>query len=245
MRWVACLILLAAGVGCTGDDPLPRGRDVVFVLPGVGGDGLEYTEMCRGLQEGGVSRAFVTLDWGAPKPLFMLNFGDPDIHAQAEEMLADKIIEATRTAPTHRIDLIGHSAGGGVVVGALKRLPASVRVNTVLLLAPSFSPQYDLKAAFDHVSGAIHLFYSDRDNFFLDWRTSNFGTYDGVRSRAAGNVGIATTQNARLIQHPYTPSWDTLGNDGGHYGPIAPAFARQVLAPLLKSESPAPIAAGK
>jgi pimeloyl-ACP methyl ester carboxylesterase len=234
MRWLMCLMLLVAGFGCAEDDPLPRGRDMVLVVPGVGGDGPEYNAFCRGLLEGGVNRAFITVPWGAPKPFFMMNFSDPEVHETAEQALADKIIEATHAAPDRRIDLIGHSAGGGVVVGALKKLPPAIHVNTVLLLAPSFSPQYDVAPALDHITVAMHLFYSDRDTFFLDWRTSSFGTYDNVKSRAAGNVGLPATQSTKLIQHPYDPTWDRFDNDGGHYGPIAQPFARNVLAPLLK-----------
>ena len=118
---LVCLILLPVfAAGCTSSTPVPRGRDVIFAIAGVGGDGPEYDALGRGLRSGGINQAFVTVDWGAPKPLFMLNFSDPDIHRDAEEMLAEKIIEARHAAPKSRIDLIGHSAGAGVAIGALE-----------------------------------------------------------------------------------------------------------------------------
>jgi pimeloyl-ACP methyl ester carboxylesterase len=230
------LLLLPLSLGCAASEPVQPGHDVIFVVPGVGGDTPGYADFCQGLREGGVTRSIVTVPWGVPTALFMMNFSDPGIHADAEQMLADKILAARSNNPSVRVDLIGHSAGGGVVAGALKRLPANVHVNTVLLLAPSFSPQYDLVPALAHVDGLAHLFYSNRDDFFLDWRTSNFGTYENLKSRAAGNAGMPL-KHPKLIQHPYDPSWDMLGNDGGHYGPTAPDFAARVLAPLLRESS--------
>ena len=49
-----------------------------------------------------------------------------------------------RSPGCRRIDLIGHSAGGGVILGALRRLPADVPVDRVVLLSPSVSPGYEL-----------------------------------------------------------------------------------------------------
>src|SRR4051812_7745604 len=198
MRWIITLLLAASLTGCASSDLHHLGDDLVFLVPGVGGDGPGYAAMCNGLRAGGVNRPIITVAWGAPTALFMLNFTDPGVHRDAEEMLAEKIVDARKGGPHARIDLIGHSAGCGVVLGALKRLPPNVHVQTVLLLAPSISPQYPIEPALEHVNGAAHLFYSDRDTFFLDWRTGHFGTYDGVKSRAAGNTGMPGAKSPRL-----------------------------------------------
>jgi pimeloyl-ACP methyl ester carboxylesterase len=160
-----------------------------------------------------------------------MNFSDAGIHDGAEQKLAQTIMDWRRDHPTGRIDLIGHSAGAGVVLGALPRVK-DVHVHTVVLLAPSVAPTYDLNPALAHVDGMVYSFHSDRDTGFLEWRTSHFGTYDGVKVPAAGFGGFKGS-HPKLIQHPYDPNWESLGYDGGHFSIRSAAFARQVIAPLL------------
>jgi hypothetical protein len=195
--------------------------------------------MVRGLAEGGVVAADVRVfRWGAA--LFVMNLEDEAIHERAEAELAERL-EAWRArahAEAH-IDLVGHSAGCGVILGAMRRLPADRRVGTVVLVAPSVSPTYPLGEALAHVEGRLHAFYSERDRVWLGWRASTFGTYDRVRVAAAGKVGFAGLEAlppqlaGKLVQHAYDPAWARLGHRGGHEDGLAPGFAREVLAPLL------------
>ena len=112
-----------------------------------------------------------------------------------------------------------------------------------MLLSPSVSPGYPLEESLKHVSGALHVFHSDRDTLFLKWRTSTFGTYNNVKSAAAGNCGFAPYPAlppdlaAKLVQHAYDPRWESLGNDGGHMGSAAHDFVRAVVVPLLNSNT--------
>jgi pimeloyl-ACP methyl ester carboxylesterase len=228
---LACLLLAAMQWGGCAEQ-VHGGPDVVFVVPGVGGGGAEYNGIVQAVARPG--RAVYTIDWGAPTPLFFLNFSDPDIHDAAEEKVARTIADWRRQHPSGRIDLIGHSAGAGVVLGALPRI-GQAHVHTVILLAPSVSPSYDLTAALAHVDGVMHAFHSDRDTGFLEWRTSNFGTYDGMKNPAAGFAGFTGSYApAKLVQHPYDPNWESLDYDGGHFSIRSAAFARQIIAPLLR-----------
>jgi hypothetical protein len=108
------------------------------------------------------------------------------------------------------------------------------------MLAPSVSPQYDLEPALRNLGGEAHVFHSDRDTLFLSWRTSKFGTYDNVKTKAAGNVGFDLSKLLpelwrRVVQHSYDPAWRELGNDGTHDGPLSRAFVARVITPLLSA----------
>lgn len=231
--FATCLLML---VGCAAKPTAPPDAPRrVIVVPGVGGWGNDYAHFVDGLRAGGV-RDVDSYSWGSP--IFLLNFQDRAIHDQAETGLADRLNELQRQSPHVHVDLVGHSAGCGVILGALAKLKGDQRVGDVVLLAPSVSPTYDLTPAMRHVDGRLHVFYSDRDQLFLNWRTSTFGTYDSVKTKAAGHVGFdvpATVPRDRIVQHPYDPAWASLGNDGGHMGTLAAPFAQHVVAPLLVS----------
>ncbi|HSI32043.1 MAG: hypothetical protein ACAI43_13890 [Phycisphaerae bacterium] len=231
----------------------PVGERVVVFVPGVGGDGATYAGLKRALAAPAGTDLRI-LDWGLSGPFFVLNLQDPDVHAEAETALARWLETWRAQNPRASIDLVGHSAGCGVILGALKRLPAggtplvnaspvtplprpdsvdrAVRVRNVVLLASSVSPGYDLQPALRHVAGRVHSFHSDRDVWSLKWRTSASGTYDNVKTPAAGHAGFACA-HACLAQHAYDAAWDALGNDGGHSGSVAESFVRAVVAPLL------------
>lgn len=241
---VQLLILwLAILAGCaSGRERVPAGTTqaatkpaaLLLLVPGVQGD-VGYDALLRGLRAGGIGDTVQTHGWGAPLPFFFLNYQTDWVHHAAEADLATQIEQVGRTHPGEPIDLIGHSAGCGVILGALARLPAGMTVRCVVLLAPSVSPRYDLGPALGHVSGRLNIFYSDRDRLFLSWRTRTFGTYDNVHTRAAGNCGFAGASAAdkRVVQHPYDPAWQTLGNDGDHFGTLAEPFAKAIIAPLF------------
>jgi pimeloyl-ACP methyl ester carboxylesterase len=185
-----------------------------------------------------------THGWGAPLPLFAMNFSNRGIHRTAEAKLAARLEKLVEQHRPDRIDIVAHSAGCGVALGALRRIDEPI-VHTVVLLAPSVSPAYDLAPALSRVGGDVHVFHSDRDTLFLSWRTSNFGTYDNVKTRAAGNTGfdlaaLAPELRARVVQHAYQPPWRQLGNDGSHDGPLAQRFVERVVAPLLGLRPAAP-----
>jgi pimeloyl-ACP methyl ester carboxylesterase len=233
---IALLVLL---VGCGPHAHRMTDRVIVFV-PGVSGDGPWYGGLKRGLGDVPVE----THAWGAPLPLFALNFSNRGIHDEAEAKLAQRLQRLVQAQPLARIDIVAHSAGCGVALGALGRLDRRI-VDSLVLLAPSVSPTYDLAPSLAHVQGQMHVFYSDRDTLFLSWRTSNFGTYDNVKSKAAGNTGfdlslIDPELRVGVVQHAYDPRWRDLGHDGGHDGPLAREFVARVVAPLLELTPAAP-----
>lgn len=234
------MFVLPALVGCGAStqslDAPASGRIVCFVA-GVAGDKGAFAGLKDALVEKGVTD-LRNFGWGVPGPLFIANFQDETVHNNAESDLARRIDRWLKERPDCKVDLVGHSAGCGVVLGAVRRVRGG-EVHRVMLLSPSVSPGYDLAPVLIRVSGRMDVFHSDRDTFFLKWRTGTFGTYDNVKTAAAGHLGFKppTPLHAdlakKLVQHPYDPSWEELGNGGGHTGTTARGFQEKVLAPLL------------
>jgi alpha-beta hydrolase superfamily lysophospholipase len=244
IRSTLTLLALLAVAGCANRPPNPLTPDLLVFVPGAAGDGAHYDGLIRGLREGGVADQIHAAGWGMPGPLFVMNFQDDNVHRAAERKLADFLVRRRAAQPDARIDLVAHSAGCGVVLGALA-LADAPSVGTVALLNPSVSPGYDLRPALEKVAGRLHVFHSDEDRFFLSWRTGTFGTYDNVRTKAAGHTGFrldALRPDARgkVAQHPRDDTWLARGNDGSHFGTVAQAFARETIAPLLIHRSRPP-----
>jgi pimeloyl-ACP methyl ester carboxylesterase len=222
----------------TQPDTAPPSAHIVCVVPGVSGDLGGYNSLKSALAETGATdlREF---RWGSA--FFVLNFQSTSIHETAEKELAERITDWLRQKPDCKIDLIGHSAGGGVILGALGRLDEKLKVDHVVLLAPSVSPGYNLVPPLNHITTRLDLFYSSEDVVFLKWRTGTFGTYDNIRTAAAGHLGFAPNPPlppdlaTKLVQRPYDPKWRELGNDGSHLGPTSHDFVRDVVAPLLSA----------
>ena len=136
--------------------------------------------------------------------------------------------------------MIAHSAGCGVTLGALAT-DASPMAHTIVLLNPSVSPGYPLAPSLAKIEDRLHVFHSDKDTVFLDWRTSTFGTYDNVKTKAAGNRGFDLSKlppelREKVVQHPREDWWPRQDNDGSHFGTTAEEFAKATLAPLLRHE---------
>ena len=209
-----------------------------MIVPGAGGDGPWYGALRAELA--GDDAAAHTFRWGAPLPLFMLNLQDRGIHASAEKKLARRLADWRRQNPAGRLALVAHSAGCGVVLGALAQLDEGMQVDRVVLLAPSVSPGYDLSPALDHIGEELHIFHSDRDRTWLHWRTSTFGTYDNIKTPAAGHGGFTSIdqldpdRRRNVFQHAYDPAWADLGNDGDHAGALSRPFVHDVLKELVR-----------
>lgn len=241
IRAAILAILSAIACGCA-SGALPDRADLIILVPGAGGGSLQSIK--QGLADGGVSLPTTVFSWGAPSPLFMLNLQDRSIHNAAEQRLAQRIERWRADHPSGTLCIIAHSAGCGVMLGALARLAGDLSVDRVVLLAPSVSPGYDLAPALRHVRQRMDVFYSDRDTLWLQWRTGTFGTYDSVKTPAAGNRGFTSADalgeqlRSKLVQHAYQPAWEALGNDGGHFGWLATPFVARIVAPLLAGSIP-------
>jgi pimeloyl-ACP methyl ester carboxylesterase len=161
------------------------------------------------------------------------------MHTTEAKMVADLVQQLARENPHAKLTVSVHSGGAGIIVWALEQLPDDVKIDSLLLLSPALSPQYDLSKALRHVRGKVYAFYSPYDVAILGIGTHMFGTIDGVKTDAAGKTGFAKpagaddAQYAKLVQVPYDSSWVRVGNIGDHIGTLSRPFARRVVAPLL------------
>lgn len=239
---VLCALCGGALSGCSARlapaPPSPPPPPLLIHLPGVSGPtsfDRRYVAMLR--QE--LPQVEVAMyDWTAGDPGMDALHAYRRNHEEAEK-LAGQLAERYRADPRLKIYLTGHSGGTAIAVWLLEKLPPEVRVQSVLLLAPALSPEYDLTAALRHVAGRVYAFTSPADNIVLGAGTRLFGTMDGVRTDAAGRVGFVRPFGAdpgeyqKLIAQPYQDQWMRLGNIGDHIGVLTIPFARQVLLPLL------------
>jgi pimeloyl-ACP methyl ester carboxylesterase len=222
-------------------------------LPGIGGPrGCDY-HLLSGLRFGGIGANIVLYDWTAEQPGIHALQAYEQNHDQAQK-IAELLAAHASADPNSKIYLTAHSGGCALAVWALEKLPPNVKVQTVLLLAPALSPEYDLSNALRHVNDKMIVLSSKLDTIVLFTGTKLFGTMDGVRTPAAGFSGFVRPPGAdsleysKLHQYPYRYSWQSYGDYGEHIGATAPLFAQWVLAPLmLDRPTPAtqPVAKGE
>lgn len=220
--------------------PAPPAKGPLLIhLPGIAGYRHCDQRLLAGLATGGVDATVVVHDWTDNDPGFHALCAWDRNHAEAQK-IANLIVAHARADPASPVYLTAHSGGCGVAVWALEKLPDHVMVDTILLLAPALSPQYDLSAALRHVRGRAYAFTSQYDGLVLSTGTQMFGTIDGVMCDAAGYSGFVRPPRGdpelykRLVQRPYDVRWEKLGNWGDHLGPTSRRFSEVILAPLLR-----------
>jgi hypothetical protein len=235
--------LVAGGCQANGVAPpavqnLRPGSTYLLHVPGIAGDTIFDRNWMGALKAGGAAEAVELFDWTCN------DAGIDALRAYARNRrqaarLAERIAARAADDPTGRIVLTAESGGAAIAIWALERLPAAIKVNEAVLVAPALSPTYDLSAALRHVSGRMTYFSSRGDWFVLGFGTRVFGTSDGRNVEAAGYVGFHrpeagdASQYRKLVQMPYDPAWMQWGDFGSHTGALSPPFAHYFLAPLL------------
>jgi hypothetical protein len=252
---VLALMCCVVGVGGCAHEPRAFGAPTTqpavepsalhIHLPGIGGYRNVDRGMLRGLREGGYTERIRVHDWpGNDAGLAALLATKR--HKDESTNVAHLIEGELSVNPHTRITVSAHSAGAGIIAWALEQLSPDEQIETLLLIAPALSPQYDLSRALKHVRGKVYVIYSPYDSAVLGMGTKMFGTVDGVKVEAAGKVGFKQPPKAdaqqyeKLVQIPYHSEWVKLGNIGDHIGGLSRPFSREVLAPLLaRGELPA------
>ena len=247
-RTAALLLLVALTCGSSAtaraDQPTtspattaPAGGIYLLHLPGIGGLMRIDRLLTGGLRSGGLEGADVIVyDWtngsrGLPA------LGALERNKQEAKKIARMIEDRARANPGQRIVITGHSGGSGLAVWALESLPDDVTVDTLVMIAPALSPQYDLSRALRRVKRA-YAFNSEYDPV-LGPGTRTFGTIDRIMTNAAGRVGFHKpdgaddAQYAKLVQIPYERGFLAFGNLGDHIGAMMPRFAAKVIAPVI------------
>jgi len=193
---ILCVGLLAVGTpGCIlGNRPTlvqigSRNDQITFYLDGAGNYGFGKETVPLGLADGGYNGHFQHFIWttylGAVVDQISVS------HNRREgRQLAARIQTFLDDHPGGEVNLIGLSAGTGVIVFALETLEPRYQVQNVIMLSSSLSADYDLTAALRRVDGGIYFVWSP-DDPILRGVVPILGTVDrsGQRSAPAGTWG--------------------------------------------------------
>jgi len=207
-------------------------RGLTLVLPGIEGRGHLNRNIRNGLADGGVPTAIRIHDWTLGPMMVLANQTLETRARRKGEELAREICRYRVLRPGRPVFLVAHSGGGAVALFAAEALPPDASVDTIILLGPSISPEYDLTGALARVDNRIINYYSPLDRAFLGVGTWVFGTLDGRHSSSAGRVGF-TRPPERLKQITWDESMRLSGNEGGHTDWADRRFVRDYVAPQL------------
>jgi hypothetical protein len=209
---------------------------VVF-LDGAGwyaGDG----PVRQGLKDAGYRGEVERFGWSLMMgPLADHALAGPE-HFKTDE-LAGRITDLRRANPDGHIAIMGLSSGCSMIVYALEKLTADVKVDEVVLLSPSTSGRTDLREALSHVKGSMYVTVSPLDYVLAIGESS--GPEGGD---PAGRMGFMPPADLALdedgrglynkVVHIYwQEKYRQLGWAGGHTGATSPLFIQKVIAPKI------------
>ncbi len=218
-----------------------RAAGTVFVVGGAGG--VDPIQVCAPwvLPKAGVPHRIQVFSWTHGKCHLLRDLQDIRyLLGQADRLAAAVRAEQLRH-PGQPIYLVGHSAGAGVILAAVEKLPPA-SIERIILLSAAVSPTYDLRPALRATRREVVSFNSTWDRFCLHFCTSVFGTADRVYGPAAGLDGFRTPPDLngedrhlyeRLVQLPWHLDMILKCTDGSHHGPCMPVFLAHRVAPWL------------
>lgn len=216
------------------DTPRRRRRGLTLVLGGIEGKSKYNLDMVRGILRSGYRGSVVRFDWNDGVPFWrsLVNLMSRRHHEQQSAKVAEYIRNFKGEHPDAPVCMVAQSGGCWIVVRALERLPKGIRVATAVLLAPSISPGYDIRAAAARCECELISIGSLGDFFFLGLGTMLLGTSDRVSTPSAGFIGWHHRPPgfAELRWHP---RWCRLGYFGNHTTTSSPAFVSAVVGPRL------------
>jgi len=236
------LLIAAAGLvlcGCQSQLTCPR----TIYLDGAGWYSGHFS-VRKGLREAGYTGDIERFGWSSmlgPLPDHLL--AGPD-HPRVDN-LADRITRLRRACPKGQIVLVGLSAGTGIVIHALERLPVGISVDYVVLLSPSISSRHDLTRALQHIRYRLYATSSPYDMILA--AAPSAGLEGG---RPAGQVGFQTPRiftsgkrelYEKVVNLAWRPEYAAWGWDGGHTSATNSDFIRVVIAPWIMDEQPHPL----
>jgi pimeloyl-ACP methyl ester carboxylesterase len=240
-------VLLVSGCASLRPQPPPpppvitnQTRGVVFVVNGAGGFYGPSNALREAVEKQDIPLAIEPFVWTHGPGRVLADQMDLAHTQEQGRRLAEQILSWKQQLPQHTVYIVGHSAGCAVALESGRYLGAC-SVERMILLAPAVSAEYDLRPALTSSRLGIDVFHSSRDWGYLGLVTGVVGTTDRRWSAAAGRVGFRpeaicpedAVLMAKLRQHPWHPSVEWTGNEGGHYGTYRPGYLEAYVLPLL------------
>jgi len=225
-------MLAAALAGGCGSDSRDRIGHIWYV-DGVGNWGFGVDTVPNGLYAAGYKGHVDIFRWSVTlNPLL-----DQTMRIFARSggaRLSGVVADQLRQYPDAPVDLIGLSAGTGVVIWAIEDLKGGQKVRNAVLLSSSLSNRYDLRRALGNMTGNLYVYYASRDPV-LDGPCRLVGTIDGQFDSAAGLVGMRGpgSNTGRVVNVGWRSEYSRLGWTGNHTDSTAGPFIRQVVAPNI------------
>jgi len=214
----------------------------VYYLDGAGNLGYGQETVPRALKAAGFRGDIENFSWTS----YTGPLGDQMIREQARwrsKSLTKRIIDYRKRYPNTPIYIIGLSAGTGVGVWAVEKLPNNIKVDSLVLLGSSLSTNYDMTKCLTHVNGKVFVIHSPNDAILKGFIPVT-GTIDGAYfTDPAGLVGLYPSPRAsrdqinlykeKVVNIPWRASFERLGNAGGHTDGTSYQFVRSYIAKKL------------
>jgi len=203
----------------------------VLILPGVGNTRFHLAKFVAAT-EAQLPRFEVEVrTWGKPF-LTIHNLRAHERNVATAAALAEEIAAWRRTHPDAPFYLVGYSGGGGMATLVTAALPADVRIDRLVLIAPAISPDFPVvRDVLPHVSEFAVNYASERD-LQVGWGTRTFGTIDRKNTASAGAIGFAA-DDPRLFQYHWSAADTPLGHAGNHLAYLNPRWQARKLLPAL------------
>jgi len=200
-----------------------------------------YGPVRQGMMDAGYPGTVERFGWSLSLPVDLV-FAGAD-HPKTDE-LAGRITDLRRANPDGQIVLMGLSSGTAIIVFALEKLTADVKVDAVVMLSSSISGRTDLREALSHVKGKMLVTVNPHDMLLA------LGESAGEQSgEPAGRTGFLPPLDAamdepgesyyRQIEYiPWKPEYAPLGWTSGHVGVTSSGFIEHVIAPKIMPKGP-------
>lgn len=228
------LIFWRAGLPPRCNSPRRMRRGLVLVLGGIEGPSPYNRSMALGILSSRYRGAVVRLDWNDGIPFWrsIVNLMWPPHQEQQVARIVEFLSAYRRAHPDAPVHIMSQSGGTWITLRVLESLPLDFRVRSAVLIAPSVSPGYDIRAAADRCEHSLISVGSAGDYFFLGLGTTFFGTSDRKFTPSAGLLGWHY-QHSRFIDARWHPNWLRWGYLGNHTTSTSTQFVRRVLVPQL------------
>ncbi len=239
-------MLICLATGCNSLQPYRThkrlARGLVIVLPGIEGRGGLNEAICHGLNDGGVNWAIELYDWTSPLGL-LYNLRAEDRNRRRASQLAWRITRYLWDYPGRPVILVGQSGGGAIAVWTAEKLLTGLKIDGIILLAASLSPEYLLDFALANTRRGIVSFCSSRDWMLLGVGTTVYGTMDGRHTSSAGRVGFKIPEDPpskaayeKVYQIAWQREMSEVGNPGFHLTSGAARFVADYVAPFILAD---------
>lgn len=213
-------------------------RGLVVVLTGIEGHSRFNEQIVNGLAKGDVRYAIENVDWTSSR-IWLANLESQDRNRRKAAQIAERLVRYKWAYPDRPVILVGQSGGGAMAVWIAESMQGE-KVDGIILLAATLSPQYRLDRALANTTRGIVSFHSERDVLMLGLGTKIFRTMDGAHAQSAGRVGFNVPSKRpacydKFFQVPWNSSMSGTGNHGLHLTSGGDTFVSKYIAPLVLS----------